>query len=412
MSSEIDFDEEFDLDDLEGDLAEVDRIVDKATNNKSGKEPEASVTVSEPLAKQKNEINQQPEPHKAIIEDKGISMNSLAKFSLMGIGVAGVLFVGITLGGSNVSAVLGGNDEQFSGGSEQAVPFNANTATSMQVNQIQQRYQDPSVNSPVSFNTQSINQHPNQSVNNNFQGNIGQVIEREQPLYAQSQDITDQTSRHYFDERARDEASTRILPKESRQHNDPRDSKLLNLEAQVAMLNLELTKQKNESYSAMRVSGEAARAVIAVRQMVKEMQTDLSGFREGLESNQKAIGRIETTVNTLKATVDQAKVEKQAPKPSRTAKSTERKKESKSSISKPKPEIENYRRLAIFEPIMVTGNGAYILNVGNGDRRVLEINKKYSDLGRITKTDEKSLRIYGISPEGEKWVIYKSEGLM
>ena len=234
--------------------------------------------------------------------------------------------------------------------------------------------------------------------NNNFQNESGNGFAQveqtmDAPSESMTQSIYDDSQRRQFE-------------------SDQQASQLLQLEAEVAMLKLELTKQRTESYAAMRVAGESATAVLDIRNFIKGMGSEISAMKKDVAKGTESVKDLAKQVEQLKSgdlAATKTVVAKSAAPPKESAVSVA----TKVVAAEPIVPIEDeVRRLALFEPVMVTEYGGYVTNIANGKSKVLEINAKYADVGRVTHVDQTTSSIYGISPNGEEWVISPSDQLL
>lgn len=184
------------------------------------------------------------------------------------------------------------------------------------------------------------------------------------------------------------------------------EKRVLQLEAQVAMLHLDLTKQKSESYAAMEAATEAGKAVLAVSQGLKSMKAKVGVLSNAVNNNGKAIAGLEDRLSSayhhVNARVSNIKSSQKTGQPSVSHSAVPSSRESISDRSKPA-----IKQLHTFDPVMVTERGAFVRNLVTEERRVLELGKKYNDIGRVTSVDPQKMVVHGVSISGTRWVIRK-----
>ncbi len=175
--------------------------------------------------------------------------------------------------------------------------------------------------------------------------------------------------------------------------------KILQLEAQVALLQLDLTKQKTESFSAMQAASEAATTILAMREVLRKLNTKVRSLGGKISANEKnyasLIDKIEPKLGRLEKQVAKRTTEKKITTPTAPSTSTPR-------------EVQERKHMRSYSTVMVNDRAAFVLNLHSNERRVLEIGSKYPDLGRIEGVSRDSNSVFGVTNDGLSWVIKKS----
>lgn len=173
------------------------------------------------------------------------------------------------------------------------------------------------------------------------------------------------------------------------------DKDILQLQAQVALLQLELTKQRSETFAAMQAASEAASTVLGTREVLKQLKHKVVALGGDVKSNGKLYESLARKFEDL----DQKKKTPLISKKQKVVKAEQ--------TSRRSTKIPPTKQMVSFSPVMVTERGAFVLNTITNDRRVLEVGAKYPDLGRITKVDPKTNQVFGLTNDGLAWVIKK-----
>ena len=173
------------------------------------------------------------------------------------------------------------------------------------------------------------------------------------------------------------------------------DKDILQLQAQVALLQLELTKQRSETFAAMQAASEAASIVLGTREVLKQLKHKVVALGGDVKSHGKLYDSLARKFEDL----DQKKKTPLISKKSKVVKAEQAVRRS--------TKIPSTKQMVSFSPVMVTERGAFVLNTITNDRRVLEVGAKYPDLGRVTKVDPKTNQVFGLTNDGLAWVIKK-----
>ncbi len=184
------------------------------------------------------------------------------------------------------------------------------------------------------------------------------------------------------------------------------EKRILQLEAQVAMLSLDLTKQKAESHAAVQAASEAGKAVLVVRDNLKVMRQQVSDLKSDIGRNREQIAEGLSRIDSATRHYD-GKHESREKKVAANAKQSVSKPVTEPSIPN-KQDVPIIKQLQGYDPVMVTERGAYVRNLVTDNRRTLELGAKYRDIGRITRVDPQNNRVYGVTADGTSWVIQKA----
>lgn len=174
--------------------------------------------------------------------------------------------------------------------------------------------------------------------------------------------------------------------------------KILQLEAQVALLQLDLTKQKSESFSAMQAASEAATTILAMREIMRKLNKEVRSLGGKIDANEKNYASL---------------MKKIEPKLGRLEKKVVRSGEKKPTVSNAplitsSKEIQPRRNMRSYSTVMVNDRAAFVLNIHSNERRVLEVGSRYPDLGRVEGVSRDNDSVFGVTNDGLSWVIRKS----
>lgn len=175
--------------------------------------------------------------------------------------------------------------------------------------------------------------------------------------------------------------------------------KILQLEAQVALLQLDLTKQKSESFSAMQAASEAATTILAMREVLRKLNKQVRSLGGKIDANEKnyasLLKKIEPKLGKLEKRVEK----REGPKKSAAL-------EVRSEVT-PKEDLQR-KHMRSYSTVMVNDRAAFVLNVHSNERRVLEIGSKYPDLGRVEGVSRDENSVFGVTNDGLSWIIKKT----
>ncbi len=175
--------------------------------------------------------------------------------------------------------------------------------------------------------------------------------------------------------------------------------KILQLEAQVALLQLDLTKQKSESFSAMQAASEAATTLLAMREVLRKLNSQVRTLGGKIDANEKNYASLLKTIEPKLGRLEKRVVQKENFKKSTVS-------EVHTEVT-PKEDLQR-KHMRSYSTVMVNDRAAFVLNVHSNERRVLEIGSKYPDLGRVEGVSRDENSVFGVTNDGLSWIIKKT----